>query len=371
MSFLFFLIILSVLVLIHELGHFLAARAFGIKAEEFGFGFPPRLIGVVKDRGRWKIIGPRDHATYDRTIWSLNWLPLGGFVKIKGEQEAGMHDPDALHAKPIWQRMVVIAAGVIMNWLLAIALFTIIFVSGTRAVLEDLPARAKVSDPSVAITQVLEDSPASRGGIQPGDEVVSFDGKPVTTAAAVREGIREHGTRELELGIRRKDTEQTIRVTPEMLKELDHTGIGVGIADVGTVSLGVTDAFVNAVSMTARLTKGILFAFGDLVRDIAVHQSVSKDISGPVGIAVMAGSVAKQGVAPLLQFAALLSINLAVVNFLPIPALDGGRFLFLFIEKLRRRPLSRKLEIAIHNVAFLLLIVLILLVTIRDLSRVL
>lgn len=369
MSFLIFIVVLSALVLIHEAGHYLAARLFGVKAEEFGIGFPPRIFGYVRDRGKWKRIDHKDNGTYRSTIWSVNWLPLGGFVRIKGEQEDGINDPDSLHAKPIWQRIVIIAAGVLMNWLLAIALFTGLFAVGTRAILDELPAGASITDRVVAVTQVLKASPAAEAGILPGDEIRSIEGRAVTDAESLRRGIGERGTERTRFIIMRDGEERAVDVTPALLPEIQRTGVGVALADVGTVSFPLPQAFVNGVQMTFFLTKAIVYAFGGIFRDLVVSRKVAEDVAGPVGIAVMTGQVAKQGIAPLVQFAAMLSVNLAVINFLPIPALDGGRVLFLFIEKLRRRPVSRHLEIAIHNVAFLILILLILLVTARDLFR--
>ncbi len=365
----FFLLALSVLVVIHELGHYLAARACGVKAEEFGFGFPPRLIGFVKDRGRWKLIGPRDKANYARTIWSINWLPIGGFVRIKGEQEDGITDLDSIHAKPIWQRVVIIAAGVVMNWILAAALFAVIFSIGTVTSLEGLPAGAQISHRTVEIAGVLPNSPAATAGIQPGDEIVRIDGASPTNSADARNAIGAAGTRTITVLVKRESAEVSVTVTPAYLAEIKKLGLGVALEDVGVVSLPIPQAIVGGVTMTASLTKAIVVSLWDVVRQLFVERKVSQDLSGPVGIAVMANRIVKQGITPFLQFAALLSVNLAVINFLPIPALDGGRVLFLIIEKLRRKPMNRTLEIGIHNVAFIILILIILLITARDVSH--
>jgi regulator of sigma E protease len=369
MTLLIFLVVLSVLVLIHEAGHYFAARLFGVKADEFGYGFPPRLIGFVKDGGKWKRVKRTDNGSYKNTIWSLNWLPLGGFVRIKGESEEGINDKDSLHSKPIWQRIIIIAAGVVMNWILAAVLFFIIFLSGAVTVLDGLPENARVEDRHVSIVEVLKDSPAAKAGLVPGDRVIEMDGSAVTGADTVRAGIQAHGTSEISLLVRRGTEEIALKATPEMIAELNRPGLGIALSDMGSVSFGVLDAAWNAIWMTGALTKAITFAFFDLFRDLIVTRQVAQDVSGPVGIAVMTGEVAEQGLIPLMQFAAMLSVNLAVINFLPIPALDGGRVVFLFLEKIRRRPVSRKLEIAIHNIAFLLLITLILLVTLRDIGR--
>jgi regulator of sigma E protease len=369
MTIIIFLIVLSILVVIHELGHFFTARIFGVKAIEFGLGFPPRAVGMVKEGKKWKKVSANDKAEYKRTIWSLNWLPFGGFVKLKGEQEDGMHDKDSLLAKPIWRRAIIMAGGVCMNWIFAVVLLTIVFIAGMPAALEDAPAGASIKDKSIMITAVLPDSPAQTAGLQPGDTILSVDKQTPQNEKQVREWIGESGVTPLSLKIKRDNTDLEVTATPREIKELGKTGLGIGLADVGFVSLSPVKALLQSVVTTGRLTKAVIYAFGGLFRDLVVTHRVSSDVSGPVGIAVLTGQVARQGIVPLLQFAAILSINLAVVNFLPIPALDGGRVFFLAIEKVRRKPMSQKLEMGIHNVAFLLLIMLIILVTARDLFR--
>ncbi len=369
MTLIIFLLVLSVLVLIHELGHFLAAKIFGVKTFEFGFGFPPRALGFVKDRGRWKRVKNGDQTEYKRTIWSINWLPFGGFVRLKGEQEDGIGDADSMAVKPIWQRLIVIAAGVAMNWALAAFLFFIAFSFGVTALLDELPASAKVEGRATVITQVLPSSPASEAGIEAGDEIRAIAGTSPTDEKNARELIGAKGTEPFALKVKRGQQEIDINVSPRVIQEIGKPGLGIGLADVGQVSFAPHQAALQAVYMTYAMTKAVLWAFGGIFKDLLVKQEVTQDISGPVGIAVMTGQVARQGLMPLLQFAATLSVNLAVINFLPIPALDGGRVLFLAIEKIRRRPVSRKLEIAIHNVAFILLILIIVLVTARDLFR--
>ncbi|MBU1033082.1 MAG: M50 family metallopeptidase [Patescibacteria group bacterium] len=369
MAVIYFLIVLSVLVLIHEVGHFAAARLFGVKADEFGYGFPPRLLGFVKEKGKWKRVGRKDDGPYKNTIWSLNWLPLGGFVRIKGEQADGQDDPDSLNSKAIWKRMVILAAGVGMNWILAIVLFSTVFMIGTNVVLEDLPESARISERSVRITQIMAESPAYKVGLEPNDIVLSIDGVEPTSYKHGRDLIAERGEATFLVRIERDGVAQDIDVTPAYVKELDRVALGVGLAEVGHVSFPPLSAISVGVQITYGYTKAIVITFAEIFRDLATRQSVTQNIAGPVGIAVMTGQIAQQGIVPLLQFAAILSINLAVLNFLPIPALDGGRVVFLLVEKIRRRAMSRNLEAAIHNIAFLILIALILLVTARDIGR--
>lgn len=369
MSLILFLLVLSVLVLIHEAGHYLTARLFGVKADEFGYGFPPRLIGWVKERGKWKRVGRKDQAKYQNTIWSINWLPLGGFVRIKGEQPGEEEGRDSFHNVAIWKRTIILAAGVSMNWLLAFVLFATVFMSGTQAVLEDLPVGARVTDRAIRITQVLSGAPGEQAGLRANDVVVSVAGRVPESYDIARQEIFAQGEKTFPMVIERDGRQMTFQVTPAFVKEADRIALGIGLADVGRVSFSPPQAIKAAALTTFGYTKAILFTFGDLVKDLFAWRAPAQDLSGPVGIAVLTGQIAQQGIIPLLQFAAILSINLAVVNFLPIPALDGGRVLFLAIEKLRRRAMSRTLEAAIHNIAFLILISLILIVTFRDVSK--
>jgi len=296
-------------------------------------------------------------------------LPLGGFVKIKGETENGLNDPDSIHSKPVWQRLVIIAAGVFMNWVLAVLIFTGIFAFGTRLILDGDIGAGRVTDRAVLITNVLKDSPAEHAGLKEGDELVQIGGSQPANIEEVKQRIQANGEKELAATVKREGSLVELNVVPQQIKEIGTVGVGIGMADIGTVSFSLPQAFVAGVKTTWNMTIAIVMAFIDLFRDLVTKREVSQDVSGPVGIAVMTGRVAQQGLIPLLQFAAMLSVNLAVINFLPIPALDGGRAVFLILEAIRRKPISRRLEIAVHNIAFLVLILLILVVSVRDVSR--
>lgn len=361
-----FLVVLSVLILIHEAGHYLAARLFRVKAEEFGYGLPPRAIGFVRVDGKWRRVKRGDQSSYANTIWSLNWLPIGGFVRIKGE-EGENRDKDALHARPVWQRFVIVSAGVLMNWVLAAALLSIGFMVGIPAVLDDLPAGAIIDKQEVLIVDTLPGSAAAEGGIQAMDAIVAIgDKKPVTLGQA-QQMIADHGTSTIALTLRRSGEDVTLAVAPEYIESMGKVALGVSLVDSGKVRYPIHLALVNGVRITGEYTKQIILTFVNLFQDLfRGGGEMVKSVSGPVGIAVLAGQVAKQGILPLLQFSAILSINLAVLNFLPIPALDGGRAVFLIVEAIRRKPVKRDVEAIIHNVAFLLLIVLVILITARD-----
>lgn len=365
-----FLAVLSVLVLAHELGHYVAARLCGVKAEEFGFGFPPRLLGFVKENGVWKRVPNRGNKTYASTIWSINWLPLGGFVRMKGE-EGRPGDRDAFASKGIFARLFILSAGVLMNWVVATIIFAIGFLIGVPSDLEGVPPGAHIRDQRVEIVQVVSNSAAAQAGLVVGDRLLRVQDQPIQTANEALSALQKASANSPSFPIQvvHEDQERTVTITPQYLAELKRPAVGVGLSTVGVVRFSWYRAFPQGAILTYQYTKLILGAFGSLVRSLVVAREVPTDVSGPVGIAVMTGKVAALGLWPLLQFTAMLSINLAVVNFLPIPALDGGRALFVLIESIRRRRIHPEWEASIHRIGFVLLLTLVLLVTFHDVLR--
>ncbi len=353
-SIILFLIVLSVLVLVHEAGHFFTALWIGAKVEEFGVGFPPRAWSKIKNGIRY----------------SINWIPLGGFVKIKGESGADRTDPDSFGSKPAWKRFIVLIAGVTMNLLLAAVLLSVGYGIGLPQVLDDLPASAHVREQQIYVADVAPESPASEVGLQSGDVLESIDNVAFVSAEEAQNYIQAHVDAEMTLRVKREQDVFTYLATP---RELEIAGnkkvLGVGLVTTGVVSYPWYTAPVMGVEATVVYTREILRAFGDLLLNLVVHQRVSADLSGPVGIAAMTGQVAKMGFTYLLQFAALLSINLAVINVLPLPALDGGRILFVAIEKIIRRPVSTRIEGTVHAAGFALLMILVVVITFKDITK--
>ncbi len=366
---LLFLAVLSVLVIAHECGHYVAARLCGVKAEEFGFGFPPRLIGFVREKGKWKRVPSRSDKVYASTIWSINWLPLGGFVRMKGE-EGHPGETDAFASKGILARLFILSAGVIMNWVVASLIFGVGFLIGVPSDIQGVPPSARVENVRTEIVQVVSGSAAADAGLKMGDRLLEVSGQPVATAQDALKRFQEVSTQNqsFPLRITREGQEQIVQITPKYLEALKRPAVGVSVSSIGTVSFPWYQAFPQGAVLTYQYTKLILGAFGDLVESLFVGD-VPADVSGPVGIAVMTGKVAALGLWPLLQFAAMLSINLAVVNFLPIPALDGGRVLFILIETIRRKRIRPEWEASIHRVGFVLLLTLVVLVTFHDVVR--
>ncbi|MDD5071187.1 MAG: RIP metalloprotease RseP [Patescibacteria group bacterium] len=366
-----FLVVFSLLIFAHELGHFWVARKFGVRAEEFGFGFPPRIRGIYKSKeGKWKQArGNEEISDAVDTIYSVNWIPLGGFVKIKGENGEGENEPDSFASRKIWQRATILSAGVSMNIILAAVLISLGLMVGFPRVLDNIDVRARVSDKKIQIAEVLPDSQAAKAGFLAGDAIIAINGKKFTFEGELQNFVDGQTGKELVYEIKRGQEEMTLKAIPEIREETGRGGIGIAIVTTGLVKYSWYLAIEEGIKETALLTWAIILAFYELIKNLVIGRGVAVDIAGPVGIAALTGQVAHMGLIYILQFTALLSINLAIINFLPFPALDGGRVLFLIIEKIKGSPVKRELETAIHNIGFALLMILVLVVTFRDVAR--
>lgn len=370
---LIFLAVLSVLVFVHEFGHFITAKRAGLRVDEFGFGFPPRVVGLQKINARRRIVwGARasDELREGGTIYSINALPFGGFVKIKGESGEGVDDQDSFASRGALTRITIIVAGVFMNFVLAAVLIAVGYTLGFPQVLEDgISKYARVEDRHIEVLGVLPGSPADQAGIRGGMRIITGNGKALESAENFKTFIAELAERPVQLMVSEGDKEKELTVTPIILEQTKKSGIGVSIADTAKVRypfwLAIPKGFVLAVD----LARTIVVSFAMLIRDVLIGRSVTADLAGPVGIAVLTGQAARMGFVHLLQFMAILSVNLAVLNIIPFPALDGGRILFIGLEKILRRPVARKVEGWIHGAGFALLILLVLFVTYRDLGR--
>lgn len=363
LSILAFVVIFSFLVLIHEWGHFAAARFFGVKVEEFGLGLPPRAATLGFDR--------------KGTRYSLNWLPLGGFVRMKGEDSldsAARKTRDSFAAKPVWQRMIIICAGVFVNFVGALVLLTIVFWLGRQVLITpaDIPdfqaqqPQAQIISQAPAgllISQILPDSAAAGTELRAFDLITAIDGQPTDSFESFQAAVQARAGQPVELAVRRRELDLKIVAMPGADGRL-----GVALAgpfEMLQVQYSLLDAPVQAARETVRMTGQIVAGVGDLAAKLVREQELPADIGGPVAIARETHYRATDPVA-LLQFAAMLSLTLAVFNILPIPALDGGRFVFLAIEAIIRRRPNPKLETAIHSLGYLAVLALIFAVTWRD-----
>ncbi|KKT00118.1 MAG: hypothetical protein UW07_C0001G0016 [Candidatus Nomurabacteria bacterium GW2011_GWF2_43_8] len=364
MSIIIFLIILLVLVLVHEFGHFFTAKRFGIRVDEFGFGFPPKLFG-------WK---------KGETEYSVNALPFGGFVKIFGENpdEENTSGPDAGRSfvnKPKWQQAMVLFAGVFANFLLAWLLFSAGFISGLPTSADSKLASYNLEDVNLVVISILKNSPAENAGLQVGDKIVSLKNNSDFTSEInpekVKSFVLESRDKEIEIGyLRSRDTEiKFVKAVPAVNEVTGSPEIGISMDMIGTAKLPFFTALYEGMKLNLNVTKNTAIGLFTLIYEGILGRGSLEGIAGPVGIVGIVGDAYQFGFVYLLSFAALISINLAIINLFPFPALDGGRLLFLLIEKIKGSRINLKFANAANMVGFSLLILLMLIVTYHDIIK--
>lgn len=370
MTVLVFLLVLTFLVLIHEFGHFVTARLFGVKVEEFGIGLPPRVKTLFTWRG---------------VPFTLNALPLGGFVRMEGEE--GTEATEKKHqkgtntylapfyTKPAWQRLIIILTGATVNFLFGIVAFIIIF--------SILGVPERILD-TITIEAISENSPAQTAGLQPGDVIDRV--QPLTGNRAFtgvdnddfRRWTSQYAGQEVKVTYIRNGQTQTttLRIRTEEERPRDQGAMGVQLMtqyEIRDYPWYITPyrATVVGIQQSIEFGKDILFSLGTIVTDLAGGK-VSADVAGPVGIVYQAGKeqVFQQGVLSTLNFAALLSINLAIMNVLPIPALDGGRAVFILVERLFSKKTRFAIEHMLNTAGFVFLLSLIFLITLKDVAMI-
>ncbi len=360
MNILLFIIILCVLILVHELGHFLFAKLFGIRVDEFGFGYPPR----AKKLFRWR-----------ETDVTLNWIPFGGFVRIFGEAErlegktlTEEEQKVSISYKAPWKQILVMLGGILFNLIFAWILFTGVFMSGIETSVSSAPRTGASQDVKMLITQVQKGGPAQEAGLQGGDIIREYYVKEDKLFSPEESGVPEFISfvQEIQEGeslflvIQRGGTLQQVEVAPRLVGE--QRMIGISLDRVTKVKLGFLPALGYAAKNTALLTGDITRSFWQLMSG----QLSLKNVSGPVGIANQVGQVAKLNLLYIISFTAILSINLAVLNIIPFPALDGGRVFIILIESIIRRKLNPNIIAWVNGIGFIALILLMLLITAKD-----
>lgn len=347
-SILIFLLVLSILVIVHEFGHFIMARRAGVLVEEFGFGLPPRLFG--------KKIG--------ETLYSINALPFGGFVKLYGEQDTeGLEDSKrAFLNKNKRIRISVIVAGVVMNFLLAVFAFAVVYsYSG-------IPRDTKI----LKVVDVSSDSPASEAGVIVGDVISKVGNEEVTSVKSFIDKVGMEKGKKVSFEIVRNGTTIKQQMMPRENPPKGEGPLGVTITTIETYFppiylrpfYGIYYGFKEAVFWGKNISVGLWKLVVGLFKG-----QVPKDVSGPVGIFAVTTEVAKTGILSLINFIAILSVNLAILNILPFPALDGGRLLFIGIESIIGRKVLPKVESVIHSIGMAILLLLIIAITIHDIRR--
>ncbi len=340
LTFFIVLIGLSLLILGHEAAHFLFAKIFGMRVEEFGIGFPPRLFGKkIKE-----------------TVYSVNWLPFGGFVKIAGEdmaeQPVAISSEERKHyffAQAAWRRALVVAAGILFNFIFGWILVSIIFAIGTPAIL--------------GIQAVLPDSPAAAAGLEAGDILKEFKHSGDFIAF-----IEAHDAEPVHFTVIRGGKETPVTVTPALDDGTPRIGVQLeeGGSDKLSLPAAVKQGFLASLDIAGLTFK----AFYELIKNLFVHASLLEGVVGPVGIFSVAHETSRFGLVYLFQLLGVISINLAIANLIPFPALDGGRLLLILIEKAKGSPVSKRLESWLNGVGFAVLILLMILVTIRDVGHI-
>lgn len=341
--------VFGVLVTVHEFGHFITAKLTGMRVDEFAIGFGP-IIYQNKE---------------GETLYTLRAIPLGGFNRIAGmdpseleegeEDDAPMdpNDPRGFNNKPIWARMLVIVAGATMNFILPIFIFSGVFMAKGL----DMPLTEPV------IGRTIDFMAADNAGLKSGDKILTINGNPIKQWTDVQVELKKNGLNEATVVVERAGTQKTFKMMPEFNKEMNKPMIGISPM-VEHKDLGPVEAIGNAFKYEWFVISTMLIGLYNLVTG-----GGSADLSGPIGVAKMAGEVASIGIVPLLNFMAFLSINLGIINLLPLPALDGGHFILLILEAVRRKPLGPKAMQRIQATGVAMILLLTLFSTFKDLTR--
>ncbi len=337
-----FVVIFSIVVFVHELGHFAVAKLAGVRVEEFGFGYPPRLLRIAK-RGD--------------TEYTINAIPIGGFVRVTGENDPA--DPNSLARRSPWLRGAFLVAGPVMNVVLAAILFALSFMLGVFT---------PVQGTGVGVYAVATGSPAERAGLQTGDTIVTVNGKPIGSVQDLQAVVNANLDREVTLGVNRdgKPLPQPIKLVPRSSHPENEGAMGIATGDpLQRVSYPLGQALWLGLSRTLWTALSIIGGLVEMVRG-----QIAPDLTGPIGIAQMTAQIVKTGFVQLIEWTAFLSINLFIINLLPIPALDGGRLVFVVLEILRGgRRVDPQKEGFVHLVGIVLLLGLFVVISYFDVVR--
>ncbi|MDO8743470.1 MAG: RIP metalloprotease RseP [Candidatus Azambacteria bacterium] len=356
MAVIIFILVLGILVLVHEWGHFIAAKKSGLMVEEFGFGFPPRIFSVKRGE----------------TVYSINLLPLGGFVKILGEDGGENDSAKSFASKSVGVRGLITVSGVFMNFLLAIFLLIIGFYIGLPQMI-DKDNEALAKNVEIQIVAVSNNSPAEKAGIKIGDTVkfVKTETKNIAIdeISILQNNINNGKGKEITLVIQRGKKILEVNAAPRINPPEGEGALGIALAKTGVISYPWYESFWLGVKSAFIISWEIIRGFFNLIKNLLMSGKIPQELSGPVGIAVLTNQAASLGFIYLLQLTAFISLNLAILNLLPFPALDGGRLLFLGIEKIKGGKINPKVENAVHSIGLALLLALFVLITYRDILR--
>jgi regulator of sigma E protease len=360
---------LIALMVIHEFGHFIIAKKFGVRVEEFGIGYPPRIYG----------------KKFGDTIYSINWIPFGAFVRIFGE-EGDIHDAKSFTNLAIWKRMLIVLGGVLAFWVAAVIIFSVLFSIGAKVPIGDQDVQG-VSDIAVQVLQVQENSPAKTAGLQAGDVLTEIRSMAYESAKAPAEVlkinkvsdfqdfVKRHAGEQVDLFFVRNGKQMDALLSPRVNPPAGEGATGIALERSATIIQKAAwyMAPVKGVAFTWEVTIKSLQGIWGMLAGLFSGKGVPNgaELAGPVGITIFLANAASYGVGFFLYFIGSISVLVAIFNLFPIPALDGGKFIFLAIEKIQGKPVPAKWEQAITVTFFVLLILMSLFITIRfDVPRV-
>lgn len=349
------LVLFVLLVVVHEFGHMIAAKKGGVEVEEFGIGFPPRAKLLTKKDG---------------TEFTLNWLPLGGFVKLKGEHDAAT-EKGTFGAASFPRKAFIIAAGVLMNWAAAAVIFTVISLIGMPQLIDNqfkVSSDAEVTRQEVLAGLVEEDSPAELIGLEVGDRILSINDTTVKTGDELRAATQEYAGQAVEVVYSHEGSD--VVKTVNLRNDEEKGNFGVAPAEQ-TLVRSTWSAPIVGVGTTVQFTVETLKGLGGAVANLFSGNAAKagESVTGPVGIVVVLQNLSEQGLVFVLFLIGIISVSLAVMNILPIPALDGGRLFVMGLFKVLKKPLSKELEEKIHGTGMLVLLMLAALITVVDIKR--
>lgn len=350
------IVLFVLLVVVHEYGHMVAAKKSGVEVEEFGIGFPPRA----------KVLTEKDGTKY-----TINWLPIGGFVKLKGEHDAAT-EKGSFGAASFKQKSLIIGAGVLMNWLAAAVIFTVLAAMGMPRLIDNqfqVDSDAKVIKQEVFAGYVEEKSPAAAIGVQTGNRILKIDNQAITSADELRDATKENAGQEVTVIYQNKEGQQQTKTTT-LRDDSEKGNFGVAPGE-STLVRSTWSAPIVGIGTTWQLTietfKGLFGAISNIFSGNASEAGAA--VTGPVGIIVVLNDLADQGLVFVLFLIGIISVSLAVMNVLPIPALDGGRLFVMGLFKVLKKPLTKDLEEKIHGTGMLVLLALAALITVVDIRR--
>ena len=374
---------LSILVFFHELGHFFVAKISGIKVEEFGIGYPPRLLGIFKEKGKKRLFFGKNEPdqAQGKTIYSLNWIPFGGFNKLKGEMEKD-NSPDSFRTAKWWKKFLVSIAGAGMNFLVAALIFFALYSTGIPQDIASLGKEANiVKNIGVQVGSVIPDSPADKSGIIMGDIIKKVDGKDVNNIKDIQEYINDKKGKVLNIGLKKNKNIVEKKVSIRSYKEVygkiadiynieednpERGVIGASLAKSAIVKYPIHIAFYKGIKSTIGLASQICYGIFLMISSLISKGQMIGGLVGPVGITKITAGIASIGYIYLIQFLALLSVAIAVFQLIPFPALDGSRALFSIIEGIKGKPIKHKTENIIVSTGFILLLGLMGFVTLKE-----